>query len=110
MDGGVRLCCPRAGQVTLKGQQGSNCTFHLPPVLPFGYRISASVPVLTCRAPLSSHSAGSSAGEVTPKAATPEAKPQAPFPPSWGRGTLILLLLLIFLKQYIIAPAGDPPL
>lgn len=41
-DGGVRLCCPQAGQVTLKGQRGSDCTFHLPPVLPFCHRISAS--------------------------------------------------------------------
>lgn len=74
---------PQAGHVTLKGHQGSGCTF--PPFPPTGAsyltcallspdRARASLLALTCPTPLPAP--GDSAGDITPKAVAPEVESQ----------------------------------
>lgn len=54
-------------------------------------------------------SARSSAGDVTCESSSSQSRDPALFPPPWGRGRPFVLPLFIFLKQYVIAVAADPP-
>lgn len=101
-------------------QRTPGLRLHLPShwwrlrLLPFGHRIR---PVPLSRFSHIGHlpartrgrSAGSSVGDVSPETSSSRGRDPALFPLPWGRGRLFVLPLLIFLKEYVIALAADPP-
>lgn len=101
-------------------QRTPGLRLHLPShrwrlrLLPFGHR-TRPLP-LSCFSHIGhlpahtlGRSAGSSVWDVTPETSSSQDRDPALFPLPWGRGRLFVLPLLIFLNQYIIALAADPP-